>query len=143
VPPHVSLQHEVPKNDGWQEIVHLTVSKHRGWPNLTLLAPPPLNPIAQASPNHSPVQSSHASKRLKTEAHHVSHKGKVATTPSSPSDNFDKYMSSWMHLRDDCSHVISEINPKGSAQLKEISGKSRDDSSNQGRVASQIGKYGF
>jgi hypothetical protein len=30
VPPHVSLQPEVPKNDGWQEIVHPIVSQHRG-----------------------------------------------------------------------------------------------------------------
>jgi hypothetical protein len=48
-----------------------------------------------------------------------------------------------MHLRDDFSHVISDIKPKGSTQLKAISGKSRGDSSNQGRVASQTGKYGF
>jgi hypothetical protein len=48
-----------------------------------------------------------------------------------------------MHLRDDCSHVISEIRPKGSAQPKENSGKSRGDNSNQGRVASQTEKYGF
>ena len=30
VPPHVSLQPEVPKNDGWKEIVHPIVSQHRG-----------------------------------------------------------------------------------------------------------------
>jgi hypothetical protein len=41
VPPHVSLQPEVPENDGWQEIVHPTVSQHRGWPNLSLPPPPP------------------------------------------------------------------------------------------------------
>jgi hypothetical protein len=48
-----------------------------------------------------------------------------------------------MHLRDDCSHAISEIRPKGSAQPKANSGKSRGDNNNQGRVASQTGKYGF
>jgi hypothetical protein len=48
-----------------------------------------------------------------------------------------------MHLRDDCSHVISEINPKFFAQLKEFSGKSGDDNNNQGKVASQTEKYGF
>jgi hypothetical protein len=48
-----------------------------------------------------------------------------------------------MHLRDDCSHVINEIRPKGSTQPKENSGKSRGDNNNQGRVASQTGKYGF
>jgi hypothetical protein len=143
VPPHVSLQPEVPENDGWQEIVHPTVSQHRGWPNLSLPAPPPLNPIVQAAPNHSPVQSSHASKRLKTESHHALDKGKAIAAPSSPSNDSDKSVSSRMHLRDDCSHVINEIKPKGSAQPKANSGKSRGDNSNQGRVASQTGKYGF
>jgi hypothetical protein len=143
VPPHVSLQPEVPENDGWQEIVHPTVSQHRGWPNLTLLAPPPLNPIVQATPNHSPVQSSHANKILKTESHHAVDKGKYIVAPSSPSDDSDKSVSSRMHLKDDCSHVISEINTKGSTRPKANSGKSRGDSSNQERVASQTGKYGL
>jgi hypothetical protein len=80
---------------------------------------------------------------LKTEAHHALDKGKAIVAPSSPSNDSDKSMSSRMHLRDDCSHVINEIKPKGSAQPKEDSGKSRGDSNNQGKVASQTGKYGF
>jgi hypothetical protein len=55
----------------------------------------------------------------------------------------DKSMSSQMHLREYCSHMINEINPNESAQPKANSRKSRGDSSNQGRVASQTGKYGF
>jgi hypothetical protein len=39
--------------------------------------------------------------------------------------------------------VISEIIPKGSAHPKENSKKSNGDSSNQGKIASQSGKYGF
>jgi hypothetical protein len=54
VPPHVSLQPELPKNDGWQEIFHPAVSQHHGWPNLSLPAPPPINQIVQATPVHSP-----------------------------------------------------------------------------------------
>jgi hypothetical protein len=80
---------------------------------------------------------------LKTEAHHALDKGKATATPSSPSNGSDKSMSSQMHLRDDFSHLISEIRPKGSAQPKANSGKSRGDNNNQGRVASQTGKYGF
>jgi hypothetical protein len=80
---------------------------------------------------------------LKTEAHHALDKGKSIAAPSSPSNGSDKSVSSQMHLRDDCSHVISEIRPKGSAQPKENSGKSKGDNNNQGRVASQTGKYGF
>jgi hypothetical protein len=137
------LQPEVLKNDGWKEIVHLTVSQHCGWPKLSFLAPSPINPIVQDALDHSPVQSSHVSKRLKTEAHHALDKGKSTAMPSSPSNGFDKSLSSRMQLRDDCSHVINEIRPKGSAKPKENSGKSRGDSSNQGRVASQTRKYGF
>jgi hypothetical protein len=115
VPPHFSLQPEFPENDGWRDIVHPTVSQHHGWPNLSL--PPPLlvNPISQAAPDHSLVKSSHASKRLKTEAQHALDKGKSIIAPFSPSNGSDKSVSSRMHLRDDCSHVISEIRPKGSA----------------------------
>jgi hypothetical protein len=143
VPPHVSLQPEVPENNGWQEIVHPAVSQHRGWPNLSLPAPLPINQIVQDVPVHSPVQSSHERKRLKTEAHHAPNKGKVTTAPSSPSNDSDKSVSSRMHLRDDCSHVIIEIRPKGSTQPKENSERSKGDSNNKGNIASQSGKYGF
>jgi hypothetical protein len=143
VPPHVSLQPKVPENDGCQEIIHSTLSQHHGWPNLSLPAPPPINPISQSSPDHSPVKSSHASKRLKIDAHHALDKGKSIIAPSSPSNGSDKSLSSWMHLMDDCSHVINEISPKGSAHPKEYSEKSRGNSSNQGRVSSQTGKFGF
>jgi hypothetical protein len=89
------------------------------------------------------VKSFHASKRLKTEAHHALDKGKAIVAPSSPSNGSEKSEPSWMHLRDDCSHVINEIRPKGSAQPKENSGKLKGDSINQGKIASQSGKYGF
>jgi hypothetical protein len=119
MPPHVSLQLEVLENDGWQEIVHLTVSQHPGWPNLSLPVPPPINQIFQDDPVHSPIQSSHASKRLKTEAHYAPDKVKSTASRSSPSNGSDKSMSSRMDLRDDFSHVINEIRPKGSSQPKE------------------------
>jgi hypothetical protein len=48
-----------------------------------------------------------------------------------------------MHLRDDCSHVISEIKPQVSTQPKANSGKSKGDNNNKGKNASQSGKYGF
>jgi hypothetical protein len=144
VPSHVSLQPEVIENDGWQEIVHLVVSQHRGWPNLSLLAPPlPFNQIIQDVPTHSPIQSSHASKRLKTKSHHAPDKGKVGVTPSSPSNDSVKSVSSHMHLRDDFSHVINAIRPKGSTQPKENSEKSKGDNNNKGKISSQSGKYGF
>ena len=56
IPPYVSLQPEVPENDGWQDIVHPTVFQHLGCPNLSLPAPPPsVKPIFQYSLAHSPV----------------------------------------------------------------------------------------
>jgi hypothetical protein len=84
-----------------------------------------------------------SSKRLKTEAHHAPDKGKATTTPSSPSNDSNKSLSSHMHLRDDFSHAISEIKPKGSTQPKENSERLKGDSSNKGNIASQTGKYGF
>jgi hypothetical protein len=57
---------------------------------------------------------------LKTEAHHAPDKGKATAAPSSPSNGSDKSVSPRMHLRDDFSHVINEIRPKGSTQPKEI-----------------------
>jgi hypothetical protein len=94
VPPHVSLQPEVPENDGWQEIVHSVLSEHRFWPSLSLPSPRPINPIFQVAPVHSPVQSAHASKRLKIDAHHALDEGKSIFSPSSPSNVSDKFVSS-------------------------------------------------
>jgi hypothetical protein len=48
-----------------------------------------------------------------------------------------------MHLRDDFSHVISEIRPKGSTQPKENSERSKGDNKNKDNIASHTGKYGF
>jgi hypothetical protein len=80
---------------------------------------------------------------LKIEAHHAHDKGKFIVVPSSPSNGSDKSVSSRMHLRDDCSHMISEIRPKGSVQPKENSDKSKGDSKNQGKISYQSEKYGF
>ena len=92
---------------------------------------------------YSLVQSSYARKRLKIEAHNAPDKGKSVVAPSSPSNDSAKSMSSCMHLRDDFSHVISAISPKGSTQPKATSEKSKGDNSNKGKIASQSGKYGF
>jgi hypothetical protein len=100
-----------------------------------------LNPLSKPPPTHQ--WSPHANKRLKIEAHHALDKGKSTVAPSPPSNGSEKSVSSWMHLRDDCSHVITEIKPKGLAQPKENSGKSKDDNNNQGNIASWSGKYGF
>jgi hypothetical protein len=113
------------------------------WLAQSFPAPFSINPIAQVSPDHSPVQSSLYNKRLKNDDHHALDKGKIVVSPSSPSNGSNKSVSSQMHLKDDCSHVINEIKPKGSIQPKKNSGKSRGDKNNQGRAASQTGKYGF
>jgi hypothetical protein len=143
VPPHVSLQPEVLENDGWKEIIHPTVSQHHGCPKLALPAPPIVNQIFQAALVHLLVQFSHESKRLKTETQHAPDKGKVIDAPSSPSNDFTKSVSSHMHLRYDFPHVISEIRPKGSKQPKENSERLKGDNNNNGKIASQSGKYSF
>jgi hypothetical protein len=144
MPPHVSLQLEVPENNKWQEIVHPVVFHHCGWPNLSLPAsPPPVNPNVQIFPTHSHVQSSHVRKRIKIEAHHMHDKGKAVAAPCSPSSYSTKSVSCCMHLKDDCSHVINEIKPQGYTQPKANSGKPKGDRSNKGKIASQSDKYGF
>jgi hypothetical protein len=80
---------------------------------------------------------------LKIEAHHAADKGKAITTPSSPSNDSDKSVSSRMHLRDDFSHVISEMNPNGSTHPKANSKRLKVDSNDKGNIASQTKKYGF
>jgi hypothetical protein len=88
----------------------------------------------QDSLAHSSIQSSHARKRLKIEAHHAPDKEKVIVALSSPSNDSAKSMSSCVHLRDDFSHVISKIRPKGSTQPKKNSEKSKGDNNNKGKI---------
>jgi hypothetical protein len=140
----VSLQPEVPTNDGWQEIFHQSISHHCGWPSMQLSLPPPVNPNVQISRVVSPFQSSRASKRLKTDIPQpVQDKGKAATSPYSPSIDSSKSVSSRLHLKDDFSHVISEIHPQGSNQPRATSEKSKGNNSEKTKITSQSGKYGF
>jgi len=46
-------------------------------------------------------------------------------------------------MKDDWSHVISEIQPQGSYQPKVTSGKSKGGISDKRKITSQSGKYGF
>jgi hypothetical protein len=70
-------------------------------------------------------------------------KEKMLLPPPLPQVIQPNIISSHMHLRDDCSHVISEIKPKGSTQPKANSGNSKGDNNKKGKIASQSGKYGF
>jgi hypothetical protein len=136
VSPHVSLQPEVPANDGCKEIVNLVVSYHRGYPNLSLPPPPHVNTNIEISSMHSPIQSSHVIKRIKIDVPHMQDKGKVVSSPPSPSNDSSKLVSSRMHLKDDFSHVISAIQPQGSNQPKATSRKSKGDNNDKIRIAS-------
>jgi hypothetical protein len=86
---------------------------------------------------------SYSNKRLKIEAYYAPVKEKAATAPSTSSNNSDKSVSSHMHWKDDCSHMISEMRLKDSTQPKAGSEGLKDDSINKGKIASQTGKYGF
>jgi len=143
IPPHVSLQPEVPANDGWKEIVHQPISHHCGWPTVSFPLPPPINSSVQIAPIVLPVQSFHASNRSKIDIPQpVKDKGKATTSPSSPSTKSSNYVSSCLHLKYECSHVISEIKPQGSNQPRETQGKSVGDNSEKRKYASQSSKYG-
>jgi hypothetical protein len=111
------LHLEVSANDGWQEITNQDVTHHIGWHTISLPLPPPVNPNVHISRVVSSVQSLNASKRLKTNIPQpMQDKGKAVASPSYPSTNSSKYVSSHLHLKDYCSHVISEKQPQGSYQ---------------------------
>jgi hypothetical protein len=144
-PPHVLMRPEPPANDGWKEIVHHPIVHHHIWSTASFpLPPPPLkNQVSQVDPTLSPVQSSHANKILKTDVHEpVQDKGKEIATHSNSSKDFSKSVSSRLHLKDDCSHVISEIQPQGSDQSKAATEKSKGDN-NEKRPNASHSKYGF
>jgi hypothetical protein len=89
------------------------------------------------------VQSSHASKRLKTDVpKHVQDKGKGVATASKSSKESSESMSSRFHLKDDYSHVISAVHPQGSNQPKDSIERSKGDNSEKRPNASHS-KYGF
>jgi hypothetical protein len=79
---------------------------------------------------------SYSNKRLKTEAYYAPVKERVGTTPSTSSINSDKSVSSHIHWKDDCSHLISEMRLKYSTQPKAGSERLKDDSINKGKIAS-------
>jgi hypothetical protein len=100
--------------------------------------PPPINPNVQISPAHSPVQSSNARKRLKIETHHMHDKGKVVAAPSSPSSDSAKSVSSRIHLRDDCSHVIMRSSPKAPHNLRLIQKIQKDIATTKGKLSPKV-----
>jgi hypothetical protein len=111
---------------------------------MSLPLPPPVNPNVQISCVVSPAQSSHAIKRLKIDIPQlVQDKGKAISSPSSPSTDSSKYVSSCLNLKDDYSYVINEIEPQDSNQPRATSEKSKGNNSEKRKIASQSGKYGF
>jgi hypothetical protein len=120
------MQLEPPANDGWQEIVHQTIAHdHHGWPTISFSLPPPpppFNPNAQVDHFSSLVYSYHARNILKTIIPEPElDKGKGVANPSKSSKDSSESMTSHIHLKYSCSHVISEIYPQCSNQLKVIS----------------------
>jgi hypothetical protein len=111
---------------------------------MSLPLPPPVNQNVHISHVVSPIQYSHASKRLKTNIPQpVQDKGKAFSSPFSPSDDSSKYVSSRMHLKDDFSHVINEIQPQGFNRPRATSEKSNGNNNEKRKIVTQSGKYGF
>jgi hypothetical protein len=69
-------------------------------------------------------------------------KGKIVATHSNSCKGSAKSVSSRLHIKDDCYHVISAVQPKGSNQLKATIENSKGDSSEKRPNASHS-KYGF
>ena len=111
---------------------------------MSLHLPPLVNTNVKITPVVSPVQSSHASKILKIDVPQpVQDKGKEVSSPSGPSTDSSKSVSSCLHLKDEWSHVISEIQPQRSNQPKAIQENSVGDNNKKRKYASQSNKYGF
>jgi hypothetical protein len=92
---------------------------------LSLPPLPLVNPNVQITPVYAHVQSSHASKRLKTDIPDVKDKGKAAASPSSPSNDSSKSVSSHMHLKDDCPMLLVRYNLKVRINQRLLPGSQR------------------
>jgi hypothetical protein len=104
---------------------------------MSIPLPPLVNPNVQIIHVVLPIQSPHVSKRLKIDIPQpVQDKGKEVSSPSSPSNDSSKYVSPHMHLKDDCSHVIGEIQPQGSNQPQATSEKSKGNISEKRKITS-------
>jgi hypothetical protein len=89
------------------------------------------------------MQSSHAIKRLKNDVPKPKpDKGKGLANPSKSSKDSSGSVSSRIHLKDNCSQVISKIHPQGSDQPKTARERSKESSSEKRPNASHS-KYGF
>ena len=86
---------------------------------------------------------SYSNKRLKTEAYYASVKERATTAPPASLDNSGKFVSSHLHWKDVCSHMINKMRLEDSTQPKAGSKGLKYDSINKGKIASQTGKYGF
>jgi hypothetical protein len=145
------MQQEQPVNDGWQEFFHQHVVHHHGWPTISLLFPPPpspFNPNSQIDRVASPIQSSHVSKRLKTVILETEiDKGKGVVNPSKSSKDSSESVSSHVHLKDSCSHVINDIHPQVSNQPRVVaqgtSVKQSKEGNSEKRQTTSHSKYGF
>jgi hypothetical protein len=144
VPPHVSLQPEVPENDdGKRLFTQQSPNIVAGPICLYLLL---LHWLTQMSkfPLHTHLYSLPTQERdSKPKPTTRMIKEKLLLPPPLPLVIQPNLFHPCMHLRDDFSHVISEIKPKGSTQPKANSENSKGDNNNKGKIASQSGKYGF
>jgi len=86
---------------------------------------------------------SYSNKRMKIEGYYTSVKDKVATSPSTSSDNSGKSVSSYMHWKDDLSHMMNKMRLKYSTEPKAGSKGLKYDITNKGKIASQNGKHVF
>jgi hypothetical protein len=86
---------------------------------------------------------SYSNKRLKIKAYYTSVKEKATTSPSASSDNSGNSVSSHLHWKDDCPHMIRKMRLEDSTQPKAGSKGLKYYSISKRKIASQTKKYGF
>jgi hypothetical protein len=134
-----------------QDIVHSPVVHHHGWPTVSLPFPPP-PPLNQHAPqiDHvtSPIQSSHARKRLKTTIHEpMSSKGKKKSLiPNHLITPLSQFTSHAQQINEP-SPSLSEVQPHASNQpltdKAHSTNKARRSTSSEKRQIASHSKYGF
>jgi hypothetical protein len=123
----VSLQPEIPVNDGWNEIIHDPQPHHHGWPTVSfpLPPPPPKKPLQPVVSMASHALSSQQPNKNKALAHEPEpSKGKqLAMSPSSDSSSHSVTSHSIPQKHEPRNITFGDMHPEASSNEDKKSAK--------------------